>query len=458
MAPKIIYPPHLLLLKIRIFHLGKSSIIIMAILQAFITLVVMYMIYNIFKIFQNYIKARKCGFPMFISPIEQISPFWIIFSPLLLPICKKFLPYTLWRPLDLCSYGFEWRDYVSGRTRPSNWMLIGPGKLDLYVEDPFIATMILSKKKDFPMDEISRKFLNVVGPNLLSSEGEDWQRQRRLIAPMLNERIMENVWNESRDQANDMVSSFLNDGGTTKDTISGLKRIAFNVLQCIGYGMPQKWNQNVREILPGHKLAYMEALHELVDGFIIIAIIRSIKIMTIPFMPVFLKRKGYALQDFLLYTKEMLETERKAIIESDQPRNSLLSLLSTISERRLNNESSDSSTDQKQTLSEGEIVGNLYQFTLAGFDTTATTLAYAVTTLAARPEWQNWIVEEIDKIRESIDNKSSYSEVFPRLERCLALMVCEISTFLASILLLIRFIVRDIKNLYTYRSYCSILC
>jgi len=392
----------------------------MAALQAFGTLVLLYWIYNIFRIIPNYMKARKCGFPIFVAPIEHISPFWIILSPFILPICKRILPYVLWRPLDLSTYGHEWRDYVAGRTRPPALMLVSPGRLDLYVEDPVIANTVLSERKNYPMDEISMKFLSVVGPNILSSEGEDWQRQRRLIAPMLNERIMEKVWSESQRQAEDMLTSFLRDGGTTTGTVEGLKRIAFNVLQYVGYGMPQRWSENVREVRPGHKLAYMEALHELVDGFILIALIRSSTILKMPFMPTILKRKGYALEDFLLYTKEMLEKEQKARNESDEPRNTLLSLLSTISETHANAKGSNSLTNEKHTLSSGEIIGNLYQFTLAGFDTTATTLSYAVTTLAARPEWQDWIMEEVDQVRE-LDGK--YAEVFPRLERCLALMV-----------------------------------
>lgn len=398
----------------------------MAALQIAVTLVAIYWLYNVFRIIQNYLKARKCGFPIFIIPVDQSSPFWLILSPLVLPICKRFLLPSLSRPLDLSTYGFEWRDFVAGRTRPSAWILIGPWKIDLFLEDPAIANTVLSGRKQFPQEEITMKFLGVVGTNLTSSEGEDWQRQRRLIAPMLNERIMDTVWRESRAQAGDMLDSFMKDGGTTRGTIEGLRRIAFNVLQCIGYGMPQVWGVNVREVPAGHKMAYMEALHELIDGFILIAVVRSVKLLTMPFMPSVVKRKGYALQDFLIYTQELLEKEREAGIESDEPRNSLLSLLSTISDKSVKDKLTGVPPTEKQALSDDEITGNLYQFTLAGFDTTANTLAYAVTMLAAVPEWQKWIMEEIDHVQRSLgDAQAGYAEIFPRLERCLALMVRE---------------------------------
>lgn len=396
----------------------------MAALQVGATLIATYWLYTVFRIIKNYIKARKCGFPIFITPVDQTSPFWLIFSPLVLPICKRLLPCAIWRPLDLSTYGFEWRDFVSGRTRPPAWMLIGPGKIDLFVEDPEIANTILSKRKQYPQEETAMKFLGIVGTNLTSSEGEDWQRQRRLIAPMLNERIMDTVWEEGRAQARDMLSSFVKDGGTTNGTIEGLRRIAFNVLQCIGYGMPQGWSENVREVPKGHKMAYMEALHEIIDGFILIAVVRSVKVLTMPLMPNVVKRKGYAMQDFLVYTQELLEKEREAGIESDKPRNSLLSLFSTISEESAKDKLTGVPPTEKQVLTDDEITGNLYQFTLAGFDTTANTLAYAVTTLAAVPEWQEWIIDEIDHVQKSLgDAQAGYPEIFPRLERCLALMV-----------------------------------
>jgi cytochrome P450 len=302
----------------------------MTTLEIGLALVAAYVLYGAFRFVENYLEARKCGFPIYITPIDQVSPFWLIFSSAILPVCKRFLPSTLWRPLDLSTYGFEWRDIVHGRTRPPAWMLIGPGKIDLFLEDPVMINSVLSKRKQFPQEESAMKFLSIVGKNLTSSEGEDWQRQRRLIAPMLIERIMNTVWVESREQARDMLDSFMKEGGTTRGTIAGLRTIAINVLQCIGYGMPQRWGETVQGVPAGHKMANMEALQELIDGFILVAIVRSAKVLTLPFLPNTIRRKGYAMQDFHVYTQELLDKERKAGIESDKSQDNLLSLFATI--------------------------------------------------------------------------------------------------------------------------------
>lgn len=63
-----------------------------------------------------------------------------------------------------------------------------------------------------------------------------------------------------------------------------------------------------------------------------------------------------------------------------------------------------------------------YVFTAAGFDTTANTMAYAMVILAVYPHLQDWICQEIDAVLARKGDDLSYSEVFPRLIRILALM------------------------------------
>ena len=90
----------------------------------------------------------------------------------------------------------------------------------------------------------------------------------------------------------------------------------------------------------------------------------------------------------------------------------------------------DSASFGRLYLTEDEIAGNLFIFTAAGFDTTSNTLGYAITLLAVYPEWQNWIQAEIDAVLRSPQGGQSkdaslpdYSTAFPKLVRCLAVMV-----------------------------------
>ena len=93
-----------------------------------------------------------------------------------------------------------------------------------------------------------------------------------------------------------------------------------------------------------------------------------------------------------------------------------------LSDRAKDGEKVDS---KSQNLSEEEILGNLFQFTAAGFDTTANSMAYAVTILAIEPKWQDWIIEEIDRVGQS-EQSNDYAKIFPKLPHCLALMVSKV--------------------------------
>jgi cytochrome P450 len=261
--------------------------------------------------------------------------------------------------------------------------------------------------------------MGIFGPNLITQNGDDWQRSRKIVAPLLNERISDLVWKESSKQANDMVDHFLATAqGKTDETLGGLRSIAIHVLGSAGYGVSQPWKEEVQELEPGHKVSYIDALHAVVNDFILLVVLPA-KVLALPFMPKAAQKLGISAQEFPVYTREMLERERTLAASSTQPRNNLMSTLVKASDEE---KKQDTKNKMSQSLSEHELAGNLYLFTIAGFDTTANTLAYAVTTLAVYPEWQDWIIEEIDSVLKH-GGGTDYETIFPKLGRCLALMV-----------------------------------
>ena len=69
-------------------------------------------------------------------------------------------------------------------------------------------------------------------------------------------------------------------------------------------------------------------------------------------------------------------------------------------------------------------IDQLKTFVFAGHDTTANSVAFGIALIATRPDVQDWIAEEINTIFSKQDlEASSYVELFPRLKRCLAVMV-----------------------------------
>lgn len=77
-------------------------------------------------------------------------------------------------------------------------------------------------------------------------------------------------------------------------------------------------------------------------------------------------------------------------------------------------------------LSDDEIFANMFDYNIAGHETTAHSLNYCFHILSVEPQWQDWIREEVDHVygTSALDSSTlEYEEYFYRLKRCLALMV-----------------------------------
>ena len=204
--------------------------------------------------------------------------------------------------------------------------------------------------------------------------------------------------------------------GETDATIPGVRTIAINVLGFVGYGSQTPWGQQSAKAPPGYQLSYMDAILAVVENLVLATFV-SVKILTSPVMPKSIQRIGFAVFEFSGHVKQLLEAERA----SERP--SQANLMSTLIEASSGkNDDMTVPHTNKLFLTEPELSGNLFQFTVAGFDTTANTMAYAITLLATYPEWQDWIREELDQEAKS-EEVLDYKTTFPKLKRCLALMV-----------------------------------
>lgn len=110
-------------------------------------------------------------------------------------------------------------------------------------------------------------------------------------------------------------------------------------------------------------------------------------------------------------------------------------------------------------LTESEIFGNSFEFNSAGHDTTANTLSYCVLLLAAHPTYQDWIAEELQHVLNDDDSETwDYDETFPKLKRCLAILVSQLALLTSRRYKTIRFpIASEWEQLETLRMYPPII-
>ena len=238
---------------------------------------------------------------------------------------------------------------------------------------------------------------------------------------------MNSVWDESSAQARDMLEAVFKRPANSKaspggergsdDMVEGVRTIALNVFGFIVYGDRQSFARasTKAEAPPGYQLTFMESILSILNNHFI-SIFVPAHILTLSWMPRSIQKMGIATAEFPKHTKDFIAKERN----SPSAQNTLLSVMV----KTADNERHQSAKPGRLAsyLSEDEISGNLFNFTLAGFDTTSNTMAYALIILAIQPKWQDWITQEIDQVAR-LHPDASYETTFPLLTRCLALMV-----------------------------------
>ena len=163
-------------------------------------------------------------------------------------------------------------------------------------------------------------------------------------------------------------------------------------------------------------MTYRDALSLCLRNIIIFTIFGK-KILSSSFLPQKLRTLGVATEEFQKYMEEMLAHERQSAANREKGTGNLIGALVRASEEA--QRSGDKVDLAYLGFSDEEIFGNIFAFNLAGHETTANTIATAIVLMAAKPEYQKWISEEIDGCL----LEWAYEATFYKLQRCLAVMV-----------------------------------
>lgn len=255
---------------------------------------------------------------------------------------------------------------------------------------------------------------SVYGPNIFTVNPKDWQRHRKAIASAFNEKTNTYIWRESLRQAKDMLSAWTSsksDGaqGTNRDT----RNLSLNVLAAVGFHKSYKFHSSNDKQTSKASLSdrdYRTSLRIVLENAILMLVF-SPKVLMLPFLPNKLNRIGQAALDFKQHMMDMVDEEKESARTKQPGTGRLVEYLLR-------------GSDESSSLSIGEILSNIFIINFAGHDTTANALAYAIVLLAANPEVQEWVGEELDTIlTTSNPDEWDYDTLFPQLKRCLAIMV-----------------------------------
>lgn len=258
-----------------------------------------------------------------------------------------------------------------------------------------------------------------------------------MIGSLFSEQINKCVWAESLRQVRDMLRYWTTQApNAVRSTANDTKTFSLHVLTAVEFGKSFPFQSSIESAETGQVLSYRDSLSLILDHVILIMIVGS-KTLTTPFLPKRWARVGQAAVDFQQYMKEMLEQEKRLIVQGAPGSGNFLTALvrasQAVAEPATSSGGSKGACTTRNSqvgLTDAEIFGNIFVLNFAGHDTSARSLAYCLTLLAAHPEVQDWIGEEIRCVCSESDSSTwNYEESFPRLKRCLAILVSNSSLY-----------------------------
>lgn len=196
-----------------------------------------------------------------------------------------------------------------------------------------------------------------------------------------------------------------------------LRALTLHVISRAGFGksFPFQGYEEKQAIQAGQLMDYREAIGIILEHCVILLGLgpKFLAVMSNIWLPKRMQILQTAVVTFQNYMTNLYEDSKKLHANDEISDNSVMSLLVKASQE----------AGANGGLTESEIYGNMFVVNFAGHDTTAHTFTFAMYFLAANPQVQDWISEEINAVLDGRQpSELDYRADSLRFRRCLAVM------------------------------------
>ncbi|KAJ7204837.1 cytochrome P450 [Mycena pura] len=316
----------------------------------------------------------------------------------------------------------------------------------IWLADADGIKFVMSETRIFQKDVDAYKALEFYGQNVVTTEGSDWRRHRRIATPAFNEAGNAFVWKETVRIVNEWFAELDTraqavGGARAPFTINAqqaLVQATFLVISSAGFGRCASWNEDQAAMPPpGHALAFPTAmaaaltnLHNkvLIPSWLYALCAR----VGIPIVGRIVRETQAAYDALRAHMLELVALSRAWVVTGKVTGDLDAVLLRNLVKANmavLDSEETDSTQAQAhareiKSLTEDELFSNMFTFLLAGHETSAHSLSFAVALLALYPDVQRRIYEEALRLWPdgvpTTASTSSYKESMSQLPYTLA--------------------------------------
>lgn len=405
------------------------------IVKCLASLALAYIGWNYICLQRNLRKARTIGVPVLWAPIDGSNVLWMTFQPLLWNIIDRlpfdWLSYPPW--FRMLRRGWHFRDKsILHRQLGPAWAVATPFTVHLQFADAEAICEIYARRRDFIRPIVEYKLLEVFGPCLSTAGWEDWPRHRKPSAAPFNEGIMKFVWKETVRQGCAMMKSWESDSATRDgipSTAKDSRTLSLNILAAIGFGQSYSFQGSSDDPVVGEATQnYRDALATVLDNVILIMLV-PLPYLKSALAPKSWAKIGEAADTFQGYMRQMVKDEQDFMVgnKSGSGAGIMTAFLHANKEyeayMKVRDPALPDIPKNRKGLTINEVYSNLFVINFAGHDTTANSLAFTMFLLAAYPNLQEWLAEEINAVVGNTPVEEwDYQAVFPKLNRCRAVL------------------------------------
>lgn len=385
-----------------------------------------------YRLTLNYMAARKLGIPIVLTPVSWEDNWWILIWGYFAWI--RHIPVVgYWLPFSHHAWTLEAR-YRPHQRHGDVFVIVSPNRNEIMVNDPAAGVEVQAHYKAWAKPPPLYVLFDLFGRSVISVNGEDWQRHRKIVNPAFREQNNRLVWDESLRQAGQMLGVACrrpDASSTLLDVRNDCVLIAMHVLSAAGFGHAHDFDGGFRDVPPGHSRSLADTLMFLLTNLLWTVLFNNFGFFGM-LRPGKYKEVTGVVAEFRQYMQEIVAYNRATTQAGGGGGNhaDIVSALVEADEAAKREEKTAGLElgAKPMHLTDDELFGNLFVFNLAGFETTANAMTYTIPFLAANREVQEWAGAEVDAVcggRESWD----YDEVFPLLVRVLAIMVGPLALF-----------------------------
>ncbi|OAX42462.1 cytochrome P450 [Rhizopogon vinicolor AM-OR11-026] len=256
----------------------------------------------------------------------------------------------------------------------------------LWIADAQTIKDIVRSRGRFPKPLDLYASLSSFGKNIVVSEGDEWKRYRKIVAPMFSDKNNRLVWDATMQVMLELFDTVWEgkDEVVIDHCVDLTQPLALFVIGAAGFGRPISWKED--SVIPsGHQMTFRDALHATLQGIVIKVLVPT---WAMGFTKGF-RHTRLAFDELQRYLTEMIQ-ERKGSERKEDDHDLLSRLLAANDDENL--------SEGEVKLSDSELIGNIFILMVAGHETTAHSLAFALALLALHPDKQEELYQHIKRV------------------------------------------------------------